>query len=66
MAAIRARGEAFEAQPDESKALGSSIKIERVVLEAGKSYTFIIDGKPNPFTAEEGGIIAGSNINGSC
>ena len=64
MEAIRARGEAFERQPDEAKQMSSSIKIERVNLEAGKNYTLIIDGKPNPFTAEDGGIIAGSSING--
>ena len=64
MEAIRARGEAFDSQPDETKQMSSSIKIERVNLEAGKNYTLVIDGQPNPFTAEEGGIISGSKING--
>ena len=65
MEAIRARGEAFERQPDETKAMASSIKIERVNLTSGQNYTLIVDGKPNPFLAEEGGIVAGANINGS-
>jgi len=65
MEAIRARGEAFDKQPDESKTLGSSIKIDRVNIEAGKNYTLIIDGQPFPFTGEAGGIVSGSNINGS-
>jgi len=30
-----------------------------VNLEAGKNYTLVIDGKPNPFVAEAGGIVAG-------
>jgi len=66
MEAIRARGEAFDRQPDETKQMSSSIKIERVNLEPGKNYTLTIDGaKPCPFLAEAGGIVAGANINGS-
>jgi len=44
MEAIRARGEAFERQPDETKAMASSIKIERVNLNPGQNYTLIVDG----------------------
>ena len=59
MLAIRARGEAFERQPDENRQMAGSIKIDRVNLETGKSYTLIIDGQRCQFTAEAGGIIAG-------
>lgn len=45
--------------------MGSSIRIEKVNLEAGKNYTFIIEGVPFPFTAEDGGIVAATIINGS-
>ena len=56
--AIRARGEAFDRQPDESKQFNSSINIEKVNLEENKNYTFIIEGKPYPFVVEAGGIVA--------
>ena len=62
--AIRARGEAFDRQPDESQKLGASINIEKVNLEEGKNYTLIIEGKPYPFVVEAGGIMAGADING--
>jgi dynein intermediate chain 2 len=62
--AIRARGEAFDRQPDESKQFNSSINIEKVNLEEGKNYTFLIEGKPYPFVVEAGGIVAGASING--
>ena len=63
--AIRARGEAFDKQPDESKQMGSSIKIEKVNLEEGKNYAFEINGQGVPFTLEMGGIIAGDQIAGA-
>jgi len=62
--AIRARGEAFDRQPDENKQFSSSINIEKVNLEEGKDYTFLIEGKPYPFVVEAGGIVAGASING--
>ena len=37
MEAIRARGEAFDRQPDQAD-LGASIKIDRVELTAGQKY----------------------------
>lgn len=62
--AIRARGEAFERQPDESKNMGGSINIDKVNLEEGKKYTLMIEGVPFEFVVEAGGIIAGPHCNG--
>jgi hypothetical protein len=57
MEAIRARGEAFDKQVDDTNRMGGSIKIDRVNLEPGKDYTLILDGKSYPFAGEAGGVV---------
>lgn len=57
MEAIRARGEAFDKQVDDTNKMGGSIKIDRVNIEPGCDYILTLDGKTCPFSGEAGGVI---------